>query len=107
MSEIDNWKVAQKKQIVDDQIRGDLRIETKWNTTLTNYIRYNTIQSILCNTIYKVYCTIPFKIYYTIPYKVYYTIPYKVYYTIPYKVYYTIPYKLCNVMQCNAKLCAC
>ena len=29
LSEIDNWKVAQKKQIVDDQIRGDLRIETK------------------------------------------------------------------------------
>ena len=28
VSEIDNWKVGQKKQIVDDQISGDLR-ETK------------------------------------------------------------------------------
>ena len=43
MSEIDNWKVVQKKQIVDDQIGGDLRRQgsKQYHTTM---------------------CTIPYKV---------------------------------------------
>ena len=39
VSEIDNWKVGQKKQIVDDQISGDLREDkVEYNTSQVNCI---------------------------------------------------------------------
>ena len=39
VSEIDNWKVGQKKQIVDDQISGDLRGDkVEYNTSQVNRI---------------------------------------------------------------------
>ena len=57
MSEIDNWKVVQKKQIVDDQIGGDLRRQgskqyrtTKCTIPYRECVQYHTTMCVQYHT---------------------------------------------------------